>query len=98
MAEPEGIGLAEADVARLKQKVAELHHQLNQKQMHVTVTKMSKTIIINSQLANDEDSFVDGAVIAAARTLPTWSDGDVLPIPRMEKKAVKELQEDAKRC
>ncbi|KAE8665339.1 vacuolar sorting receptor family protein [Hibiscus syriacus] len=48
----------------------------------------------NSQLAEKGDNFVDGAVIAAARTLPTWSDGDVPPIPSMERKAVKELQEE----
>ncbi|THG21446.1 hypothetical protein TEA_001064 [Camellia sinensis var. sinensis] len=34
MAELEEIALAEADVARLKQKVAELHHQLNQQCQH----------------------------------------------------------------
>ncbi|KAK8582159.1 hypothetical protein V6N13_145140 [Hibiscus sabdariffa] len=33
-AELEEIALAEADVARLKQKVAELHHQLNQQRQH----------------------------------------------------------------
>ncbi|KAL6506146.1 Rho GTPase-activating protein 7 [Orobanche gracilis] len=33
-AELEEIALAEADVAKLKQKVAELHHQLNQRQHH----------------------------------------------------------------
>ncbi|KAK4399566.1 protein PLASTID TRANSCRIPTIONALLY ACTIVE 14 [Sesamum angolense] len=48
----------------------------------------------NSKLYYDEDGFVDGAVIAAARTLPTWSDGDIPPIPSMERKAVKELQEE----
>ncbi|KAL6970845.1 Protein PLASTID TRANSCRIPTIONALLY ACTIVE 14 [Sarracenia purpurea var. burkii] len=48
----------------------------------------------NSQLSNDGESFVDGAVIAAARTLPTWSDGDVPPIPSVERKAVKELQKE----
>ncbi|XP_011096855.1 protein PLASTID TRANSCRIPTIONALLY ACTIVE 14 [Sesamum indicum] len=48
----------------------------------------------NSKLSYDEDSFVDGAVIAAARTLPTWSDGDIPPIPSMERKAAKELQEE----
>ncbi|KAM7505698.1 hypothetical protein LguiB_004602 [Lonicera macranthoides] len=47
-----------------------------------------------ARLSNDGDSFVDGAVLAAARTLPTWSDGDVPPIPSMEKRAVKELQEE----
>ncbi|KAL2900676.1 Protein PLASTID TRANSCRIPTIONALLY ACTIVE 14 [Bienertia sinuspersici] len=39
-----------------------------------------------------EDDFVDGAVIAAARTLPTWSDEDVPIIPSLERKAAKELQ------
>ncbi|KAK7825354.1 protein plastid transcriptionally active 14 [Quercus suber] len=48
----------------------------------------------NSRLSNDGDTFVDGAVIAAARTVPTWSDGDVPPIPSLERKAVKELQEE----
>ncbi|XP_061365984.1 protein PLASTID TRANSCRIPTIONALLY ACTIVE 14 isoform X4 [Gastrolobium bilobum] len=43
-------------------------------------------------LSNTGDTFVDGAVIAAARTLPTWSDGDVPPIPSVERKAVKELK------
>lgn len=33
-AELEEIALAEADVARLKQKVAELHHQLNQQRQN----------------------------------------------------------------
>ncbi|XP_044497337.1 protein PLASTID TRANSCRIPTIONALLY ACTIVE 14 isoform X1 [Mangifera indica] len=51
----------------------------------------------NSRLASDGDSFVDGAVIAAARTLPTWSDGDVPLIPSLEKKAAKELQEECQR-
>ncbi|KAK2967950.1 hypothetical protein RJ640_026377 [Escallonia rubra] len=48
----------------------------------------------NRRLSNDGDSFVDGAVLAAARTLPTWSDGDVPPIPSLERKAVKELQDE----
>ncbi|XP_022729858.1 protein PLASTID TRANSCRIPTIONALLY ACTIVE 14 isoform X2 [Durio zibethinus] len=43
---------------------------------------------------NSGDNFVNGAVIAAARTLPTWSDGDVPAIPSMERKAVKELREE----
>ncbi|KAM3741993.1 hypothetical protein ACB098_07G038600 [Castanea mollissima] len=46
------------------------------------------------RLSNDGDTFVDGAVIAAARTVPTWSDGDVPPIPSLERKAVKEIQEE----
>ncbi|KAK4360847.1 hypothetical protein RND71_019799 [Anisodus tanguticus] len=48
----------------------------------------------NSGLSNDGDRFVDGAIIAAARTLPTWSDGDLPPIPSLERKAVKALQEE----
>ncbi|PIM97402.1 [Ribulose-bisphosphate carboxylase]-lysine N-methyltransferase [Handroanthus impetiginosus] len=48
----------------------------------------------NSKLSSVEDSFVDGAVIAAAKTIPTWSDGDIPPIPSLERKAVKELQEE----
>ncbi|KAL9667774.1 hypothetical protein QQ045_002142 [Rhodiola kirilowii] len=37
-------------------------------------------------------SFVDGAVLAAARTIPAWSDKDLPPIPSQEQSAVKELQ------
>ncbi|XP_058072259.1 protein PLASTID TRANSCRIPTIONALLY ACTIVE 14 isoform X2 [Magnolia sinica] len=48
----------------------------------------------NSRLSDGEDAFVDGAVIAAARTLPTWSDGDMPPIPSAERKAARELQEE----
>ncbi|XP_068657205.1 protein PLASTID TRANSCRIPTIONALLY ACTIVE 14 [Aristolochia californica] len=48
----------------------------------------------NTRLSGGEDPFVDGAVIAAARTLPTWSDGDLPPIPSAERKAAKELQEE----
>ncbi|XP_051113337.1 protein PLASTID TRANSCRIPTIONALLY ACTIVE 14 isoform X2 [Andrographis paniculata] len=48
----------------------------------------------NSKLSFNDDGFVDGAVIAAARTLPTWSDGDTPPIPSIERKAVKDLQEE----
>ncbi|GAB2280989.1 Protein PLASTID TRANSCRIPTIONALLY ACTIVE 14 [Dionaea muscipula] len=52
----------------------------------------------NSQLASEGgDSFVDGAVIAAARTLPTWSDGDIPPIPSMERDAAKALQKECRK-
>lgn len=47
-------------------------------------------------LSSTGDTFVDGAVIAAARTLPTWSDGDVPPIPSEERKAAKALQQECK--
>lgn len=49
---------------------------------------------MSGKLSFDEDQFVDGAVLAAARTIPTWSDGDIPPIPSAERKAVKELQEE----
>ncbi|KAG8657485.1 protein PLASTID TRANSCRIPTIONALLY ACTIVE 14 isoform X1 [Manihot esculenta] len=51
----------------------------------------------NSQLTRNGDSFVDGAVVAAARTLPTWSDRDIPPLPSEERKAVKELQEECQK-
>lgn len=37
---------------------------------------------------------MDGAVIAAARTLPSWSEGDTPPIPSAERNAARELQEE----
>ncbi|KAF5196350.1 plastid transcriptionally active [Thalictrum thalictroides] len=46
----------------------------------------------NNRLSNAGDHFVDGAVIAAARTLPTWSDGDMPIIPSTERKAARDLQ------
>ncbi|GAB2213943.1 hypothetical protein Droror1_Dr00018270 [Drosera rotundifolia] len=47
----------------------------------------------NSLLASEgEKNFVDGAVIAAARSLPTWSDGDIPPLPSKERDAAKALQ------
>ena len=51
---------------------------------------------VAGRLSNDGNTFVDGAVIAAARTLPTWSDGDVPPVPSAERRAVKDLQEECK--
>uniref|UniRef100_A0A803N3L1 Rubisco LSMT substrate-binding domain-containing protein n=1 Tax=Chenopodium quinoa TaxID=63459 RepID=A0A803N3L1_CHEQI len=57
------------------------------------ITGLPEEYYFNSQLSKEGDSFVDGAVIAAARTLPTWSDGDVPMIPSTERKAAKELQE-----
>lgn len=60
----------------------------------VTWTVRHTELLLAGRLSNDGDSFVDGAVIAAARTLPTWSDGDIPPIPSAERKAVKELQDE----
>ncbi|XP_024993226.1 protein PLASTID TRANSCRIPTIONALLY ACTIVE 14 isoform X1 [Cynara cardunculus var. scolymus] len=48
----------------------------------------------NAKLANEGDNFVDGAVIAAARTLPMWSEGDLPPVPSLEIKSAKALQEE----
>ncbi|XP_061365849.1 protein PLASTID TRANSCRIPTIONALLY ACTIVE 14 isoform X2 [Gastrolobium bilobum] len=56
------------------------------------ISELPEEYYHNSCLSNTGDTFVDGAVIAAARTLPTWSDGDVPPIPSVERKAVKELK------
>ncbi|KAK9106405.1 hypothetical protein Syun_022416 [Stephania yunnanensis] len=50
----------------------------------------------NSRLSNNADGFIDGAVIAAARTLPTWSERDVPPIPSLERNAAQELQEECR--
>ncbi|XP_047170562.1 protein PLASTID TRANSCRIPTIONALLY ACTIVE 14 [Vigna umbellata] len=51
----------------------------------------------NNDLSMDGNTFVDGAVIAASRTLPSWSDGDVPPIPSVEREAVKELQNECQK-
>lgn len=40
------------------------------------------------------DPFVDGAIIAAARILPSWSDGDLPFLPSVERKAVKGLLQE----
>ncbi|KAF0926716.1 hypothetical protein E2562_027151 [Oryza meyeriana var. granulata] len=48
----------------------------------------------NSALTSGENNFVDGGVVAAARTLPTWSDGDVPAIPSVERKSAQALQEE----
>ncbi|XP_056159805.1 protein PLASTID TRANSCRIPTIONALLY ACTIVE 14 isoform X2 [Syzygium oleosum] len=45
-------------------------------------------------LPNVGGTFVDGAVLAAARALPTWSDRDLPAVPSVERKAAKELQEE----
>ena len=50
--------------------------------------------LLTGKLTSNLDTFVDGAVIAVARALPTWSDGDMPPLPSVERKAVKELQEE----
>ncbi|KMT15049.1 hypothetical protein BVRB_3g061710 [Beta vulgaris subsp. vulgaris] len=62
------------------------------------ITGLREEYYHSSQLAKGGDNFVDGAVIAAARTLPTWSDGDVPIIPSIERKAAKELQEQCQEC
>uniref|UniRef100_A0A0E0L6D5 SET domain-containing protein n=1 Tax=Oryza punctata TaxID=4537 RepID=A0A0E0L6D5_ORYPU len=48
----------------------------------------------NAALTSGENNFVDGGVVAAARTLPTWSEGDVPAIPSLERKSAQALQEE----
>ncbi|KAM5583556.1 hypothetical protein ABKV19_003443 [Rosa sericea] len=50
----------------------------------------------NSHLSSGGGTFVDRAVIAAARALPTWSDGGCASNPSMERRAIKELQEECR--
>ncbi|PAN17849.1 hypothetical protein PAHAL_3G159300 [Panicum hallii] len=50
----------------------------------------------NSALPSVETNFVDGAVVAAARALPTWSDGDVPAVPSVERKSAQVLQEECR--
>ncbi|KAK3137865.1 hypothetical protein QOZ80_5AG0361450 [Eleusine coracana subsp. coracana] len=50
----------------------------------------------NSALPSVAADFVDGAVVAAARALPTWSDGDVPAIPSVERKSAQSLQEECR--
>ncbi|KAJ4831205.1 Protein PLASTID TRANSCRIPTIONALLY ACTIVE 14 [Turnera subulata] len=61
------------------------------------ISGLSDEYYHDSQLSSNEDTFVDGAVIGAARSLPTWSDGDVPLIPRVERKAAKELREECQK-
>ncbi|KAI6704285.1 hypothetical protein NL676_013421 [Syzygium grande] len=46
------------------------------------------------RLPNTGGTLVDGAVLAAARALPSWSDRDLPAVPSVERKAAKELQEE----
>lgn len=63
--------------------------------LNTSIPQLIQIIYLQAdKLSNDGDGLVDGAVIAAARTLPTWSDGDVPPVPSLERRAVKELQEE----
>lgn len=50
----------------------------------------------NSALPSVETNFVDGAVVAAARALPTWSEGDVPAIPSVERRSAQALQEECR--
>lgn len=61
----------------------------------MSITILYISIVFLDNVSSEEDrSFVDGAVIAAARTLPTWSEKDVPMIPSMERKNARELQEE----
>ncbi|XP_024159087.1 uncharacterized protein LOC112166469 isoform X5 [Rosa chinensis] len=50
----------------------------------------------NSHLSSGGGTFVDRAVIAAARALPIWSDGGCASNSSMERRAIKELQEECR--
>jgi len=52
--------------------------------------------LLSAALSSVETDFVDGAVVAAARALPTWSDGDVPAIPNVERKSAQALQEECR--
>lgn len=43
---------------------------------------------------DEKDSFVDGAVLAAARTLPTWVDKDLPYIPSKEMRSACDIQHE----
>lgn len=58
------------------------------------ISGLPEEYYLNSRIAGDRESFVDGAVIAAARTLPTWTQRDVPPIPSNERRAAKELKDE----
>ncbi|XP_024159090.1 uncharacterized protein LOC112166469 isoform X2 [Rosa chinensis] len=47
-------------------------------------------------LSSGGGTFVDRAVIAAARALPIWSDGGCASNSSMERRAIKELQEECR--
>ncbi|XP_024517520.1 protein PLASTID TRANSCRIPTIONALLY ACTIVE 14 isoform X3 [Selaginella moellendorffii] len=50
----------------------------------------------NYYLRGTDDPMADGAVLAAARILPMWSDADLPFLPSMEKRAVRELQKECR--
>ncbi|CAM6046885.1 unnamed protein product [Sphagnum compactum] len=50
----------------------------------------------NEAAAEEVDTFVDGAVLAAARMLPSWKDKDLPFRPSMEMHAARELQNECR--
>lgn len=44
--------------------------------------------------AEEEDPFLDGAILAAARTLPTWTDKDLPYIPSSEMRSACDIQHE----
>ncbi|CAM8911528.1 unnamed protein product [Rhodiola kirilowii] len=59
---------------------------------HNLKTVAEEIFFVAGRLSGGGGSFVDGAVLAAARMTPAWSDKDLPPIPSQEQSAVKELQ------
>ncbi|KAJ7518521.1 hypothetical protein O6H91_21G072600 [Diphasiastrum complanatum] len=60
------------------------------------ITGLPDHYYFNEAVAERKDTFVDGAVLAMARYLPTWSDGDLPFLPSEEKRAVKDLQRECR--
>eukprot|EP00850_Spirogloea_muscicola_P005018 SM000022S07232 [mRNA] locus=s22:650020:664623:- [translate_table: standard] len=52
---------------------------------------------LSSAGAEEPDLFVDGNLFAAARNLPTWLDGDMPPLPSLERASAAELAYACKR-
>lgn len=50
---------------------------------------------MSGKVSYDKDRFADGPVLAAARTIPSWSHVDIHPsIPSTVRKDVNELRQD----
>eukprot|EP00252_Welwitschia_mirabilis_P016406 TRINITY_DN3617_c0_g1_i1.p1 TRINITY_DN3617_c0_g1~~TRINITY_DN3617_c0_g1_i1.p1 ORF type:complete len:528 (+),score=77.10 TRINITY_DN3617_c0_g1_i1:107-1585(+) len=56
------------------------------------ITGFPEQYYINDMRTVEHGNFTEGAIIAAARTLPTWSEGDLPYLPKGEIKAAKALQ------
>lgn len=57
------------------------------------ITGMEDEYFFNGD-AEEEDPFLDGAILAAARTLPTWTDKDLPYIPSSEMRSACDIQHE----